>query len=222
MLDPKTVKKIYAETPFPKAHRRPVDSVLRSIAAMTACSAFDVVSKEHDDTQFFWFCHTQCAAFGGATYTAIEISQLTGIPALWIASLIALYGADWQTQALVQGIASASLRKRVPHDQYVVPVFGQLSTVRLLCYTHSLPKQNVLAVFDRTERDSTLGPTFSMLVQEQAKSIWLRSSISSTRMRLDLGLRQIKEPDSKPKEKKCNPAESGTGVLDEDFNVGVL
>lgn len=220
MLDPKTVKKIYAETPFPRAHRRPVDSVLRSIAAMTACSAFDVVSKEHDDTQFFWFCHTQCAAFGGATYTAIEISQLTGIPALWIASLIALYGADWQTKALANGIASASMRKRVSSDQYVVPVFGQISTVRLLCYTHSLPKQNVLAVFNNASRDSTLGPAFSALVQAQAKSIWLRSSISSTRMRLELGLRPAAEDATKTKKQK--PTESGTGVLDEDFNVGGL
>ena len=220
MLDSKTVRQIYANNAFPKLMVWPESSVLQSIAGMTACNAFDVPTKEQDDIRLFWFCHTQCAAFGGATYTAIEISQLTGLPALWIASLIAVHGADWQTKALVNGIASASMRKRVSSDQYVVPVFGQISTVRLLCYTHSLPKQNVLAVFNNASRDSTLGPAFSALVQAQAKSIWLRSSISSTRMRLELGLRPAVDDETKPKKQK--PTESGTGVLDEDFNVGVL
>lgn len=221
MLNLKTVQKIYADTPFPSSHRRPDDSVLNTIASMTAYQAFDVDSKEQDDTRFFWFCHTQCAAFGGATYTAIEISQLTGIPALWIASLIALHGADWQTKALSNGIASAKMRDRVAPDLYVIPVFGQLSTLQLLAYTHSLPKQNLLAVFRNADRDSLLGRAFSDLVQAQAKSIWLRSSISSTRMRFELGLRPgVEDPNTKTK--KCKPNESYTGVLDEDFNSGAL
>jgi hypothetical protein len=230
------VKELYANQTFPKKYPTPRAELLQVIAGMKAHVAIDDVRSNTsglslNDDSMLWFCHVQCGAFGGATYTAIEIGLLTGLPPLWIASLINLYGADWQNSALRLGIASAETRKRITsNDSFVVPVFGQLSTVGLLMHTHSLSRPSLMSVFTDPKLKTTfdLSKAFSLLVQAQAKSIWLRSSISSTRMRYELNLRPIKETlpsDSAPaakKNKACKSSESETGVLDEDFSYGVL
>lgn len=139
------------------------------------------------DKVFFEYCHTQVGPFGGGTYNAIEISHLTGMPAIWIASYISTYGVDWPSKAYTHLVAC---REHVDQYNVIDKAFGHIVTPRTMHHTMEFP----IAIMHSSIVSGTLKEYLASKVKGAAGFQGTRYSALEP---MDLGLRP--KPPKEPK-----------------------
>ena len=139
------------------------------------------------DKVFFEFCHTQVGPFGGGTYNAIDISHLTGTPAIWIAVLINTYGVDWPEKAYRNLYA---MRPHVEPQNMIDRAFGHIVTPRTLHHT----MQFSLSALQTAVETSTLKEYLASRVKGEAG---FRGTRYSTLEAMHLGFRPLPTKEAK-------------------------